>query len=47
MNATEIIYEQNNHAIELSESHRAFESQINQIKMSVLLSQQAAKEADL
>ena len=47
MNATEIIYEQNNHAIELSEPLRAVESQMNQIKMSVLLSQQAAKEAEI
>lgn len=43
MNATEIVYEQNDHTIELSEPLRAVE---NQIKMSVLLSQQAAKEAE-
>ena len=47
MDATEIIYEQNDHAIELSEPLRAVESQMNQIKMSVLLSQQAAKEAEI
>ncbi len=46
MNATEIIYEQNDHAIELSEPLRAVENQMNQIKMSVLLSQQAAKESE-
>ena len=44
--ATEIVYEQNDHAIELSEPLREVESQMNQIKMSVLLSQQAAKEAE-
>ena len=42
MNATEIVYEQNDHTIELSEPLRAVENQMNQIKMSVLLSQQAA-----
>lgn len=46
MNATEIVYEQNDHTIELSEPLRAVENQMNQIKMSVLLSQQAAKEAE-
>ena len=44
--ATEIVYEQNDHAIELSEPLREVESQMNQIKMSVLFSQQAAKEAE-
>ena len=33
--ATEIVYEQNDHAIELSEPLREVESQMNQIKMSV------------
>ena len=47
MNATEIVYEQNDHTIELSEPLRAVENQMNQIKMSVLLSQQAAKEAEI
>ena len=46
ISATEIVYEQNDHTIELSESLREVESQMNQIKMSVLLSQQAAKEAE-
>ena len=44
--ATEIVYEQNDHTIELSEPLREVESKMNQIKMSVLLSQQAAKEAE-
>ena len=44
--ATEIVYEQNDHAIELSEPLREVESQMNQIKMSVLLNQQAASEAE-
>ena len=34
--ATEIVYDQNDHAIELSEPLREVESQMNQIKMSVL-----------
>lgn len=44
--ATQIIYEQNDHTIELSEPLRNIENQMNQIKMSVLLSKQAAKEAE-
>lgn len=46
ISATEIVYEQNDHTIELSEPLRSVENQMNQIKMSVLLSQQAAKEAE-
>ena len=45
INATQIVYKQNDHAIELSEPLREVENQMNQIKMSVLLSQHAAKEA--
>ncbi len=44
--ATQTVYEQNNHTIELSEPLREVEQQMNQIKMSILLSQQAAKEAE-
>lgn len=44
--ATQTVYEQNNRAIELSEPLREAERQMNQIKMSVLLSQQAVKEAE-
>ena len=44
--ATQTVYEQNNHTIELSEPLREVEQQMNQIKMSVLLSQQAVKEAE-
>lgn len=46
ISATETVYEQNDHTIELSEPLRKIESQMNQIKMSVLLSQKAAKEAE-
>lgn len=44
--ATQTVYEQNNHTIELSEPLRKVEQQMNQIKMSILLSKQAAKEAE-
>lgn len=44
--ATQTIYEQNDHAITLSEPLRDITDQMNQIKMSVLLSKQAAKEAE-
>lgn len=44
--ATQTVYEQNNRTIELSEPLREVEQQMNQIKMSVLLSQQAVKEAE-
>lgn len=46
ISATEIVYEQNDHTIALSEPLREVESQMNQIKMSVLLNQQAVKEAE-
>lgn len=44
--ATQTVYEQNSHMIELSEPLREVEQQMNQIKMSILLSQKAAKEAE-
>lgn len=46
IDATQTVYEQNDHTIELSEPLREIENQMNQIKMSVLLSKQAAKEAE-
>lgn len=44
--ATQIVYEQNSQAVELSEPLREVEQQMNQIKMSVLLGKQAVKEAE-
>ena len=44
--ATQTIYEQNDHTIALSEPLLEIASQMNQIKMSVLLSKQAVKEAE-
>lgn len=44
--ATQIVYEQNDRTIELSEPLRKQENQMNQIKMSVLINQNAAKEAE-
>lgn len=44
--ATQTIYEQNDRTIELSETLREVEQQMNQIKMSILMSQQAAKDAE-
>ena len=44
--ATKTVYEQNNHTIILSEPLKELEDQLNQIKMSVLLSKQAAKQAE-
>lgn len=44
--ATQTIYEQNNHTIELSEPLGDISNEMNQIKMSVLLSKQAAKDAE-
>ena len=41
INAAQTVYEQNNAAIELSEPLREVEKQMNQIKMSILLSNQA------
>ncbi|MCC0637881.1 MULTISPECIES: sensor histidine kinase [unclassified Clostridioides] len=46
MNATKIIYQLNDSTIELSEPLKDMEKQMNQIKMAVLLSQQAVKEAE-
>ena len=44
--ATQTVYEQNKHSISLSEPLREVEHQMNEIKMSVLLNEQAAKEAE-
>lgn len=44
--ATQTIYEQNAHTIALSEPLLEIANQMNQIKMSVLLSKQAVKEAE-
>ncbi len=44
--ATQVVYKQDNHPIELSEPLRDVENQMNEIKMSVLLNQQAALEAE-
>ena len=44
--ATQTVYEQNSHTIVLSEPLRDVEQQMNQIKMSMLLSQKAVKEAE-
>lgn len=44
--ATQTIYEQNDHTIALSEPLLEIANQMNQIKMSVLLSKQAVKEAE-
>ena len=44
--ATQTIYEQNDHTIALSEPLQDIANQMNQIKMSVLLSKQAVKEAE-
>ncbi len=44
--ATQTVYEQNNCTIRLSEPLRGVEQQMNRIKMSVLLSQKAAKDAE-
>lgn len=46
VSATQIVYEQNDQAIELSEPLRDVENKMNQIKMSMLLNQKAAKEAE-
>lgn len=44
--ATQKVYEQDNQPIELSEPLREVESQMNEIKMSMLFNQQIAKEAE-
>ncbi len=46
ISATKTVYEQNNQTIELSEPLREVESQMNQIKMSMLFNQQAAQNAE-
>ncbi|MCC0632697.1 sensor histidine kinase [Clostridioides sp. ZZV15-6388] len=46
MNATKTIYQPNDSTIELSEPLKDMEKQMNQIKMAVLISQQAVKEAE-
>lgn len=44
--ATQTVYEQNDHTVTLSDPLKELEGQLNQIKMSVLLSKQAAKQAE-
>ncbi|MEM5817441.1 MAG: HAMP domain-containing sensor histidine kinase [Desulfitobacterium hafniense] len=46
IHATQTVYQPNDSAIELSEPLNELEKQMNQIKMAVLLSQQASKEAE-
>lgn len=46
IDATQTVYEQNNHTVSLSEPLKELEEQLNQIKMSVLLSKRAAKQAE-
>lgn len=46
ISATQTVYEQNNHVVALSDPLKELENQLNQIKMSVLLSKQAAKQAE-
>lgn len=46
VSATQTVYEQSDQTVELSDSLQELERQLNQIKMSVLLSKQAAKEAE-
>lgn len=46
VNATKTVYQLNDSSIELSEPLKDVEKQMNQIKMAVLLSQQAVKEAE-
>ena len=46
IDATQTVYEQNNHTASLSEPLKELEAQLNQIKMSVLLSKRAAKQAE-
>ncbi len=44
--ATKTVYEQNDQTISLSDPLKELEGQLNQIKMSILLSEQAAKQAE-
>lgn len=46
VSATQIVYEQNDQIIKLSEPLRDVENKMNQIKMSMLLNQKAVKEAE-
>ena len=46
IDATQTVYEQNNHTVSLFEPLKELEEQLNQIKMSVLLSKQDAKQAE-
>lgn len=46
VNATKTVYQPDDSTIELSEPLKDMEKQMNQIKMAVLLSQQAVKEAE-
>lgn len=46
IDATKTVYQPNDSAIELSEPLKNMENQMNQIKMTVLLSQQAVREAE-
>lgn len=46
VNATKTVFQTNDSTIELSEPLKDVEKQMNQIKMAVLLSQQAVKEAE-
>ena len=46
IDATQTVYEQNSHTVSLSDPLKELEEQLNQIKMSVLLSKQAAKQAE-
>ena len=46
ISATQTVYEQSDHTVELSDPLKELERQLNQIKMSVLLSKQAAKQAE-
>ena len=46
INATKTVYQPNDSTIELSEPLKDMEKQMNQMKMAVLLSQQAVKEAE-
>lgn len=46
ISATQTVYEQSDQPVELSDPLKESERQLNQIKMSVLLSRQAAKQAE-
>ena len=46
ISATQTVYEQNDHPVALSDPLKELEEQLNQIKLSVLLSKQVAKEAE-